>query len=183
MNTILTLDHTVLLYIITHFRSDLLTSVMYVVTSLGNGGMIWITLTLCLLVKQKTRRCGIAMAAALLVGVILGEGLIKHIICRSRPFAQFSDITALITPPVTYSFPSGHTLSSFAAATVCFAFFHRAGILAYCLAALIAFSRLYLGVHFPSDVLASMLLGLVIGMLAYWLGSRMMDRLHYARLH
>ena len=183
MDTILALDHTILLYIIAHLRSDLLTAGMRVLTALGNEGAIWIVLTLFLLARRKTRRCGVVMAAALLTGVILGEGILKHLICRPRPFTQFADITALIAPPITFSFPSGHTLSGFAAATVCFAFYRRAGIPAFCLAALIAFSRLYLGVHFPSDVLAGMLLGLAIGILAYWIGNRVMDRLHYARLH
>lgn len=182
MNTILSLDHTILLYITTHLRTSLCTDAMRVFTMLGNGGMIWILLSLFLLARPKTRRCGITMLASLLIGLLLGEGILKHVICRPRPFMQYHDITILIPAPSTFSFPSGHTLSSFSAATALFGYYHRTGIGMYCMAALIAFSRLYLGVHYPSDVLAGLLLGVAVGIFSYWLINGIMNQLHYARL-
>lgn len=182
MDTLLALDHAILSYIALHFQNGLLTAVMRFCSALGNLGAVWIVLTLFLLARHKTRRCGIIMAAALLAGVLLGEGLLKHLISRPRPFLQFDDLTPLIPPPQSFSFPSGHSLSSFAAATALFSFYRKPGICAFALAAAIAFSRLYLCVHFPTDVFAGLILGITVGLAAYFIGNRVLDRLHYARL-
>lgn len=183
MDTLLMLDFSILTFITETLQSAPMTAFMRFMSRLGDYGTIWIALTLFLLARRTTRRCGLVMAAALLFGLLCGEGVLKNLVCRPRPFLQSPDFTPLIEPPNSYSFPSGHTLSSFAAATALFCSFRRAGIGAYGIAALIALSRLYLCVHFPSDVLAGLVLGVLAGALAQYVVNRCLDRLHYRRLH
>lgn len=124
---------------------------------------------LALLFFPKYRKWGIAMLCALLLTTLLGEGLLKHLIARPRPFMHYPDLALLIPPPSTYSFPSGHSAASFAAAVVLFRCRRSFGIPALILAALIAFSRLFLFVHYPTDVLAGILLGTAVGLLTCYL--------------
>lgn len=141
---------------------------MPLVTRLGNGGAVWVLCTLLLLLFPKTRRAGAAMAAALGVEMLCCNLLLKPLVARVRPCDVNSAVRLLIPRPRDFSFPSGHTGASFAAASA----LHLSGsplrLPALCLAALIGFSRLYLYVHYPSDVLGGILLGTASG----WLGSR-----------
>ena len=122
------------------------------------------------------------MLAALLIGLLVGNVFLKEWVMRPRPFVTHPELTALLDPGDQWSFPSGHTLSSFAAATA-LCFFHRkAGAVAYAVAALIGFSRLYACVHYPTDVLAGLLIGILCGLLAAWLVDRLFDRIHAVRL-
>ena len=147
-------------------------SLMIFFTNLGNRGFIWIALDIVLLIFPKTRRIGIAVAFALILELILCNGVLKPLFERTRPFDINTDIDLLISPPSDFSFPSGHTASGFAAASaLCFAK-SRLRFPALILAALIAFSRLYLYVHFPSDVLAGILLGVLTGAAGTLLGRR-----------
>jgi undecaprenyl-diphosphatase len=98
---------------------------------------------------------------ALLIGALIGEVGLKHLVCRPRPFIVNPDVIPPITPPSGYSFPSGHSCSSFVAVTIMFVRDKRIGIPALVLGILIAFSRLYNYVHFPSDVLCGILLGII----------------------
>ncbi len=182
METILMLDHSILQIIAQHFRADWLTQIMRGITTLGNLGAVWIVLGVILLLIPRTRRCGAAVMLALALTTVLGEFVLKPLVARPRPFLQYSDLTALIPPPSSFSFPSGHTGSSFAAATALFAMNRRAGLAAYVLAALIGFSRLYLCVHFPTDVAAGALLGIASGIVAAYAVKRIGDRIHYAKL-
>ena len=106
------------------------------------------------------------VGVGLLEGVIVGNVLLKNIIARERPCWINETVNILIPIPQDYSFPSGHTLSSFIAAAIVMHTDKRMGIAAYALASMIAFSRLYLYVHFPTDVLAGALLGIIIGMVS-----------------
>ena len=101
---------------------------------------------------------------------------------RPRPYVTHEEQTALLDPGDQWSLPSGHTLSSFAAATALCYFHRKSGALAYLLAALIAFSRLYASVHYPTDVLAGLLLGILCGLIGAWLTDRITDRIHTLRL-
>ena len=123
--------------------------------------------------EKKTRKTGCVMRAALLMGVIFGNGILKPLIHRVRPYdnAAWSPAvtraTLLISPPSDYSFPSGHTLSSFAATTVIWhGLGKKYGIPALVWSCLIAFSRLYFRVHYVTDILGGMVIGTAVGALA-----------------
>ncbi|MCI8284491.1 MAG: phosphatase PAP2 family protein [Firmicutes bacterium] len=146
---------------------------MPVITSLGDGGRIWIIISLILIIPNKTRRYGMQMAIALIIGTLICNITLKPIVARIRPF-DLAGTIPLINPPSDFSFPSGHTTSSFAAAT---ALMFGSKLNAYncaslILAFLIAFSRLYVYVHYPSDVLAGILIGVLSGYLSNLIYSK-----------
>ena len=145
--------------------------IMKFISSLGNGGFIWILLAVTLLCFKKTRRMGAAISMALIFSLIVGNILLKPIISRVRPFNFDPTIIPLISPPTDFSFPSGHTQSSFAAASALFFHNKKAGIPALMLALLIAFSRLYIMVHYPGDVLAGIIIGILLGYTAKKISS------------
>lgn len=154
-----------------------LDSIMPLITALANYGTLWIALAIALLIPKKTRPMGMVMAAALIMCVIVGNLLLKNLFARERPFAGNEEIWLLIKAPLDYSFPSGHTMSSFASASsVTFLpkgrFPGKAAAAMWVTAALIGFSRLYLYVHFPSDVLGGLVIGVLIGFGAAKLFSR-----------
>ena len=166
MDVICTFDYNILTWIAEHLVTDPLTAVMRFITTLGDGGMIWIFLALLFLLRPATRKCGYAMIVALLMSLLVNNLLIKSLVARPRPFLQYSELIPLIAPPGGYSFPSGHSSSSFAAAFSCFMHNKKAGVPLIVLAALIAFSRLYVCVHFPTDVLCGSFLGILLGVFA-----------------
>lgn len=134
------------------------------ITSLGDGGIIWIVLTAALLAIPKTRKTGIVLVAALVLDVIICNGIIKNLVARTRPYDVNTAVDLMICKPRDYSFPSGHTAASFAAASALyFAGEKRLWKPAIVLAVLIAFSRLYLYVHFPTDILGGILVGVLCG--------------------
>lgn len=173
MNTFLqsvqNLDGEILLQIQQHLRTDMLTPFMKIVTFLGNGGWFWILCAVVLLAIPKTRKTGYAAVLSLIFGVIVTNLLLKNIVARPRPFAEIEALIPLIAKPTDFSFPSGHTTASFAVALVMLRMLpKKIGIPAVVLAALVAFSRLYLGVHYPTDVLAGFVVALVGRSLAVW---------------
>lgn len=162
------MEYNILDFIKCYIRSEWLDRCMVWITQLGNGGMIWILCTILLLLIPKTRKAG-----ALGIEVICCNGILKPLVARIRPCDLRPETVLLIAHPSGYSFPSGHTASSFAAAfSLCFSR-NKLWIPAMALAALIGFSRLYLYVHFPSDVLA----GIVLGALCGWAGAFTANRL------
>ena len=182
LDIIRSVDYNILLLIADRLRGGVLDPVMTMLSLIGNGGAVWITLAVLLLFFRKTRRAGAAMLLAMLAGFLVGNLWLKELVMRPRPFVTHSDLTALLDPGDPWSFPSGHALSSFAAATALCCFHRKTGVLALVLAALIAFSRLYASVHYPTDVLAGALLGVLIGLAAAVLVDRVMDALHTIRL-
>ena len=160
-------DLPMLRWVAENLRSPFGDAVMPAITFLGDGGWIWIALAIFLLCLPKCRHTGLAMAVALLMGLVVCNLILKPLVGRMRPFdyewLHFGNaIPLLIDAPTDYSFPSGHTIASFEAAAVLLLRHKKRGIPALLLAALIAFSRLYLYVHYPTDVLASMVLGIGI---------------------
>ena len=139
----------------------------------GAHGEIWIALTLILLFSRRTRRAGLAMAMALGLYMITGHFLLKPLFARPRPCDLNKAVTLLVPRPNGYSFPSGHTSSAFAAAWALFRNDRQLGIPALVLAAFIGFTRLYLYVHFPTDVLGGIVFGIVLGILGDLLADKL----------
>lgn len=145
------------------YHHRFLSATMKFIASIGDFGMIWLVLVLLLSLNDKTQLLSQKMLAALLLATIVGQVTIKSIVRRKRPCHTFNDVEMLIPVPSDYSFPSGHTTSSFACATtVCF-FFPRVGVICILFAFLMAFSRLYLFVHYLSDVTFAIILGISVG--------------------
>jgi len=158
-NGLNSLDYSLLIQIHSVSQNSFLDSVMPYVTNLGTMGAVWILISLVLISNRKYRNAGIMCIAAMLLTTAIGEGMLKNLIQRPRPFVQYPTIELLIPKPSSYSFPSGHTGSSFAAAWILAMNVKKAAVPVYILAGAIAFSRLYLMVHYPSDVLAGIILG------------------------
>ena len=156
-----------ILNLIANMRTDLLDTMLPMISSFGDKGIGWIVLSVILTCIPRYRKAGITMGLALIFCLLIGNMTLKPLIARPRPYTYFPEMTLLIAPLADFSFPSGHTFASFASATTLFLYHKKAGIAAYILAAIIAFTRLYLYVHFPSDVIAGMLLGIFSGWLAY----------------
>ena len=170
LETLLNLDGGFLLFLQESVRNPILDNLMIFITSLGNGGMIWIVATIVLLIPKKTRKAGIMSAVALLGSLIINNNIVKNIVQRPRPFVTFTDLQIIIPTPSEFSFPSGHTSSSFAAAAVFYRHLPKKfGIPSVVLAGLIGFSRLYVGVHYPTDVIAGVLMGILLSYLAEYL--------------
>ena len=162
-----------ILYALQNLHCAWLDPVMIFFTSLGDNGIVWIIIALLCICFKKSRRCGILMILTMLFCLAMGNGFIKNLVARPRPFQVLGDASMLIIPPpAEFSFPSGHTLHSFAAAVTIFLHNKKAGVAALLLAALIAFSRLYFFVHFPTDVLAGMVLGTLAALLVYALAKK-----------
>lgn len=149
-------------------HTPLLDKILAFITSLGNAGIVWIVLVVVLLILPKTRKTGIIVAAALLMDLVLCNLILKNLVARVRPYDINTAIAILIKKPLDFSFPSGHTAASFAAMTALFlAKMKKAWIAALVLAVLIAFSRLYFYVHYPTDVLGGAVVGILSGIIGY----------------
>lgn len=183
-------DAGLLLYIQEYIRTDLLTPFMVFITHTVDNGIFWIALSIILIIIPKTRRIGIIAGTSLAVEAVVTNLLIKNIVARTRPYEAIDGLNILIEKQKDYSFPSGHTGASFAVAGALILIvllglpvlaktgeltkkkLHIAlkvfswTMLAY--AVLIAFSRLYVGVHYPTDVLGGLALGVATSFLAYF---------------
>ena len=135
-------------------------------TVMGEGGAIWIALSLIFLINKNTRRLGVTMAFALIFCLLVGNVTLKNLIARPRPCWRHPEVPMLISVPGDYSFPSGHTMSSFAAAVTIFRTNRKWGIVALAGAAFIAASRMYFYVHYPTDVLAGFIIGVALSLLS-----------------
>ncbi len=169
----LNFDFPILDWIAQNLRCAFLDAVMPVITVLGDAGWFWIACAVVLLLIPKYRKIGLSMGAALILGLLVCNVTMKPLLARIRPYdlqAQLGQtVQLLIEKPHDFSFPSGHTLASFEAATVLMIYNKKLGIPALVLAALIAFSRLYLYVHYVTDVLFSLGLGIAFAFLGTYL--------------
>ena len=154
-----------ILFAIQNLHYPILDQIMIFITKLGNIGFIWFLIAIILLTTKKYRRYGFILCISICVSVFLGSFLLKPLIARVRPCDTFTDVPLLIQNPEEYSFPSGHATSSFAAATILFFANKKWAVWAFLLAALISFSRVYLFVHYPSDIIGGAILGIGISLL------------------
>lgn len=155
------------LYELQQLHNPILDAIMVFITGLGDKGMIWIVIALLLCCQRKSRACGVSMLIAMLMGLVLGNGIVKNLIARPRPCWIDPSVSLLIVKPTDYSFPSGHTLASVEGAVTIWLYNRKWGIPALILAGFIAFSRLYLFVHYPTDVLVGVMLGVIIAVTVY----------------
>ena len=145
-----------------------LDKIMVFITRLGDAGIIWIVLSIVLLLIPKTRKSGAVMVVALVVDVLLCNIVLKNLVARTRPYDVNTGVHLLVAKLHDYSFPSGHTAASFASVTTLYlAGEKKLWKFALVLACLIAISRLYLYVHYPTDVLGGILFGVISGYLGY----------------
>lgn len=161
-----------ILYLINNIHNNILDKIMITLTNLGDAGIIWIIIAIILLFIKKTRKCGILMLISMILGLIIGNGILKNLIQRQRPCWIDTNILLLIPNPTDFSFPSGHTLASFEASIMILLHSKKWGIPAIILSILIAFSRMYLFVHFPTDVLGGAILGTTISILVYYVSEK-----------
>lgn len=159
------IDLHILYYVQDNLRNEVLNGVVKAFTSLGNYGLIWILFTLALLIYSDTRKVGIMCAVALILDLIVCNGILKNVIARTRPYDAFENIRCIVPPQPDYSFPSGHTASSFAAVVPAIVNKNtrKIGIAALIVAILMAVSRIYVCVHYPSDVVGGLIVGLLCG--------------------
>ncbi len=158
-----------------NLSSPILDQIMIFITHLGSAGLIWIVTAVILLINARSRKTGIKMAAALILSLIVCNIILKPLTARVRPY-DMASISLLIAEPMGASFPSGHASSSFAAAVTLLINRNRLGVPAVVLAALISFSRLYLYVHYPSDVLCGALLGTAFAFAADLIVNKALNR-------
>ena len=148
-------------------RTLLLDKIMVNITKLGDGGVVWITLDVVLLMMKQTRREGMLLACSLIIEALICNLLLKPLIARTRPCDVNPTISLLIKRPKDYSFPSGHTAASFVSVTIfylCRSILWKPALLIACM---IAFSRMYLYVHYPSDIIAGMVIGICVSYLVF----------------
>ena len=155
---------------------------MPIITMLGDAGIFWIALSVLFMITKKHRRTGIGMALALVMGLLVCNIWLKPTVARIRPYDFqmeyfMKEIPLLAGTMHDFSFPSGHTIASFEGAVVIQLNNKKLGIAALILAVLIAFSRLYLYVHYPTDVIFSIFLGSIFALIGNFLAQKIMDKL------
>ena len=173
-------DFPILDWIQATLKCGFLDFIMPIITLFGDAGIFWILCSVIMLCIPKQRRTGLAMGLALLMGVILCNVLLKNIVGRIRPYdlkAEMGITIPLLTERMhDFSFPSGHTIASFEASVALLLNNRKLGIPAVILAILIAMSRLYLYVHYPTDVIVSVVLGVGLAFLANWMVKKIPEK-------
>ena len=142
----------------------------------GSYGQLWLIIAALLLIFKGTRKAGISVLNAYLAVYLLGQIVLKQLISRPRPCQIDQTFALLVARPSSSSFPSTHSAWAFGAATAIFMRHRKLGAAAYAVAALIAFSRMYMFLHFPTDVLFGTALGIALGVLAHWITKALWKR-------
>jgi len=174
-------DLPILDWIAANLWNPVLDVLMPLITLLGDAGIFWIAISVMLLFTKKYRKIGLGMGIALLMGLLVCNVTLKPLVMRPRPYDYQADVFHKVIPLLVekqhdFSFPSGHTIASFEAATVIAINNKKWGIAAMVLAVLIAFSRLYLYLHYPTDVLASVVLGIAFAYVGNWLAGYITEK-------
>lgn len=163
-----TFDFEILFFIQKYIRNDFLDVVVPFYTSLGEDGIIWIIAGLIMLIPKKTRKCGIMVLGALLVMLVFNNIFLKNLFARPRPCATYPEMVDLVKVPTSYSFPSGHTVSAMAVAFTILTQHKKLGIVALVMAFLMGLTRLYVFVHFPTDVYCGIIVGASIAIFVWY---------------
>lgn len=162
-------DYRFLVWLENNTKSLYLDTVIPAITFLGDHALVWIIIGLLLLFSKKYTKYGFILFLSLILGYLLGNGVLKILFARIRPFDMYNFGTLLISRPSGFSFPSDHALLSFASAFVLLKANKKFGIAAYILASILAFSRLYLFVHFLTDILGGIIIGTLCGYLSFYI--------------
>lgn len=160
------------LYALQNIHNPVLDKIMIVLSTIGDAGLLWIGVAILLICMKKYRKCGLQVAVAMLLTFIVGNLILKNMIHRDRPCWIDPSITLLVKSPSDFSFPSGHSMNGFTASVSILLCDKKLGIPAVILAAAIAFSRLYNFVHFPTDVIAGIVIGIVSALFVNYLFQR-----------
>ncbi|MBO4264906.1 MAG: phosphatase PAP2 family protein [Clostridia bacterium] len=177
MSAVTLWDIDILLWIKANIWCPFLDFLMPLITYLGEYGAFWIAVAAIMLCSKKYRKIGIMLGISYIFGIAFGNGVLKNLVARERPYTHleyetFQNLTLLIKTPWDYSFPSGHTLVCFEASGVLmFTKRKPLGYIALAIGIAVAFSRIYLLVHYPTDVFGGMILGFVFGIFGYLLGN------------
>ena len=184
-NCAISFDLPVLDWIQANLQSSFMDKFMPFITIFGDAGIFWMIIAALLLVFPKTRRTGLGMAIAMMIGLLVCNVTLKPLVARIRPYDLQAElgvtINLLCGIQHDFSFPSGHTIASFEAAVVMLRNSKKLGIPAMLMAILISFSRMYLYVHYPTDVIASVILGSLFALIGNWIAGFIAPKLHFGR--
>lgn len=181
MESILDFDNSILNFLIsvrTEFLNDFFSFFSYI----GNGGIVWIAAAIVLMIFRRTRKVGLILLLAIGLTALINNFVIKIIVGRTRPFIADKTIKTIIAVPAGASFPSGHASASFAAAVILIKYFKKIGLLGLATAILISFSRIYFCVHYPSDVIAGAVEGVLIALVISFAFERIYNKIRTGRL-
>ena len=171
-------DRDILLYVQDHMRGGIFDGFFSAITHLGDAGIFWLILTAILLCFKKTRKAGLFSAAALAGSVLLNNVILKNLIGRTRPYEMIEELHLLkgLTEAGDPSFPSGHTAASFASCVAILPNVRKRWWAPLILmAVLISVSRVYIGIHYPSDIVGGLVSGVLLGILANVIGNRVLN--------
>lgn len=160
------MDFKILEFIRLHFKCKFLDFIMKNISTFFNYSIVWMVLGVVLISLKSTRAVGYEIFVALTLELLICNVFVKRISKRARPFTKNDEVNLLINPPKDYSFPSGHTLCAFMCATIIAAHIFWVGVILFVVAVLVAFSRMYLYVHYPSDVFVGALMGIFIALIS-----------------
>ncbi len=170
MNVLLEWDANILLWIQENMRTDLMTTIMKGITRLGDSACLWIVLTVLFLVLSNTRKVGVTSAVALIITFLTVNLGIKNIVARTRPYEVVEGLINLVDKQKDFSFPSGHAAHAFAVGVVILIMMPRKiGVPIFVISILMALSRLYIGVHYPTDVIAGATIGTIIAFVSIFI--------------
>ena len=167
LESLINFEGSILLFLQNYVRNPVLNALLIPFTLSNNAGISCILIVAVFIYFKSLRKAGILMGISLLLEFLLNNLIIKNLFARIRPYEMIDGLILLVGKAPDYSFPSGHTGSAFALAVVIFMVMDRKyGIIALILASLMGFSRLYVGIHYPSDVLGGVILGVVTSVIA-----------------
>ncbi len=180
-----TIDTSIILFF-QQLRNPVTDPIMAFFSIIGNTGYVWIAIALILLIPKKTRRHGIQLALCLIASLIINNLILKNLVARPRPFTEIEGLTVMLSSHLadagSWSFPSGHAGSSFAAACSLSRSFGKRGSWAWAVATLVALSRTYIGVHYLTDIICGALFGTSGAILAILLWRKLILAVEKTRL-